>query len=76
MIVIKAFARIQSSLGRVLELFVVQISLATLPLKLTIILSSYYTMWDSVIKYIRSGKTGLSVHRPGSELSCLRNWKR
>ena len=39
MIVIKALALIQRSLGRVLDLLAVQMSLATLPLKLTIILS-------------------------------------
>jgi len=57
MIVIKALALIQSSLGRDLDLLVVQMSLATLPLKLTIILPNSYTVWDSVMTVAIFGKT-------------------
>ena len=49
MIVSNALARIHSSLGSDLDWFDVQISLATLPLKLIIIESNYYRICNSVI---------------------------
>ena len=49
MIVSNALARIQNSFGRDLDSLVVQISLATLPLRLMIIADVYYTICNSVI---------------------------
>lgn len=73
MIVSSALARIQSSLGKVLDWLVFQMSLATLPLKLTIILSIYYTMWDSVISLTiyRNGVKVYSINSFVTEDDCI-----
>ena len=52
MIVSNALARIQISLGRDLDSLVVQMSLATLPLRLMIIADVYHTTWNSVISEV------------------------